>query len=115
MTTDESTHSAMARSEGPGTDPVRPEPEYDVPAGDTPAATCRHCGRPFRSERALALHLDEVHPESLDVTEQAAAERARELEADELFFYHAKVVGALGAIYSVTVILYMVAFTSGLL
>lgn len=92
-----------------------PEPTFDVPLAETPTATCRHCDRPFRSERALALHLDEVHPGSLDATEAAAVDRARELEADELFLYHAKVVGALGAIYSATVIIYMVVFTSGLL
>ena len=99
------------------TDPVdgQPRPAFDVPAGETPAATCRHCDRPFRTERALALHLDDAHPGALDATERAAAERAAELEHDDLFYYHAKVVAALGAIYSVTVIAYMVAFGSGLL
>lgn len=94
-------------------EPARPEPTFDVPEGETPAATCRHCGRPFRSERALALHLDDVHPGALDATEAAAVEKATELERDELFYYHAKVVGALGALYSVTVIVYMVAFGTG--
>lgn len=91
----------------------RGAPEYEVPSDESPAATCRHCGAPFRSERALALHLGEGHPNRLDATESAAYEKATELERDELFYYHAKVVGALGAIYSVTVIAYLVAFTSG--
>lgn len=97
------------------TDTPTAEPSFDVPADETPAGTCRHCDRPFRTERALALHLPEVHPDALDATESAAAERARELESDELFVYHAKVVGALGVIYSITVIVYMVVFGSGLL
>lgn len=92
-----------------------PRPEFDVPGGETPAASCRHCDRPFRSERALALHLEDVHPDSLDATEAAAAEKAVELERDDLFYYHAKVVGALGALYSITVIVYMIAFGSGLI
>ena len=99
----------------PAPTPARPRPTFDVPPGETPAATCRHCDRPFRTERALALHLADAHPEALDPTERAAAERAAELEHDELFYYHAKVVGALGAIYSVTVIVYMVAFSSGVI
>lgn len=92
-----------------------PRPEFDVPAGETPAASCRHCDRPFRSERALALHLEDVHPDALDATEAAAAEKAAELERDDLFYYHAKVVGGLGALYSITVIVYMIAFGSGLI
>lgn len=92
-----------------------PRPEFDVPVGETPAATCRHCDRPFRSERALALHLGETHSGELDATEAAAYEKATELERDELFYYHAKVVGALGALYSITVVLYMIAFGSGLI
>ena len=92
-----------------------PRPEFDVPDGQTPAATCRHCDRPFRSERALALHLGTTHAGDLDPTETAAHERATELEREELFYYHAKVVGVLGALYSITVILFMIAFGSGLI
>lgn len=91
------------------------EPDIAVPDGETPAGTCRHCGRPFRHERALALHLGAVHEGELDATEAAAFEKAQELEHDDLFYFHAKVVGALGIIYSVTVIAYMVAFGTGLL
>jgi hypothetical protein len=89
--------------------------EYDVPPAETPAGTCRHCDRPFRTERALALHLEERHPGELDAREAAAAERAAELERDDLFSYHAKVVGALGGLYSITVIVYMIAFGSGII
>ena len=88
-------------------------PAFVVPRGETPEETCRLCGRPFTSERALALHLGERHEADLGEVEAAAFEQATALEDDELFVYHAKVVGALGAIYSVTVILYMIAFSSG--
>lgn len=92
-----------------------PDPTFEVPDGEDPAATCRHCDRPFRTERGLALHLGEHHAGGLDEVESAAYERASELERDELFYYHAKVVGALGALYSITVIVYMVAFGSGII
>lgn len=97
----------------PTVEAAKSPPKFAVPSGETPAATCRLCERPFRSEQALALHLGGAHPDRLDATEAAAYEHATEREEDELFYYHAKVVGALGAIYSVTVILYMIAFGSG--
>lgn len=103
----------MIQTESPAA--RQPVPEFDVPEGESAAATCRHCGRPFRGERALALHLGENHAEALDATESAAYGKATELERDELFYYHAKVVGALGALYSITVVLYMIAFGSGLI
>lgn len=106
----------MTETDPPAQAPAPPvQPEFTVPAGETPAVTCRHCGRPFRSERALALHLGAVHEAALDATEAAAYEKAQELERDDLFYFHAKVVGALGIIYSVTVIAYMIAFGTGLL
>ncbi|MFB6361210.1 MAG: hypothetical protein ABEH59_07790 [Halobacteriales archaeon] len=89
--------------------------EYHVPAGETPAGTCRHCDRPFRTERALALHLEKRHAAALNAREAAAADEAADRERDDLFYYHAKVVGALGALYSSTVIVYMVAFGSGII
>ena len=92
-----------------------PEPAVDVPEGEMPPAACRHCDRPFRTERLLALHLGERHPDALDDAESAAYETARGWEDDDLFYYHAKVVGALGAIYSITVVVYMIAFGSGLI
>lgn len=98
----------------PPTDGI-PDPEFDVPPAEAPAAACRHCDRPFRTERQLALHLGERHPHGLDATEAAAYETALEWERDDLFYYHAKVVGALGALYSITVIVYMIAFGSGII
>jgi len=77
-----------------------------VPDGETPA-TCPHCGRPFRSERLRALHVVEAHPDSCSDDERAAYDEARESEADDLFVYHLKVVGALVGLYAFFVFSYM--------
>ena len=90
------------------------DPDIDVPPED-PAATCQYCGRPFDSDRARDLHVGEIHAEEATETEMAAHEAASEAERDELFFYHVKVVVALGVIYSLVVILYMAALGSGIL
>lgn len=88
-------------------------PETNVPPGESPAGRCPHCDRPFRTDRAYALHLGDRHESRLTPDERAAYEAATEAEADELFGYHAKVVVALGGIYSILVILYMIAFGVG--
>ncbi|MDY6817590.1 MAG: DNA-binding protein [Halobacteriales archaeon] len=79
-----------------------------VPDGETPAATCPYCDRPFRSERSRDLHLGRSHPDQCSETEWGAYEAADEEERDELFFFHMKVVVALGVLYSVGVLVYMV-------
>jgi len=110
----------MTRSRNPD-DPTSqrprpdPDPPVDVPDGETPAARCGHCGRPFRSERGWALHLGEVHPESCTEAERAAHEEARAEEETELFAFHIKVVAALGVLSGVLVLLYMIALSGGLL
>jgi hypothetical protein len=86
-------------------------PETAVPPGETPAARCRHCGRPFPDEEGWALHVGEVHPEAVDAAEREAYEAADAAERDELFVYHMKVVVALGLLYSVGVLGYMVLAT----
>jgi hypothetical protein len=73
-----------------------------------PAARCRHCDRPFRSEDAWALHVGEVHPGALSDAEREAHEAADESEREALFVYHMKVVVALGLLYSTLVLGYMV-------
>ena len=92
-----------------------PTPETAVPPGEEPSATCPYCDRPFRTDRHRDLHLGDVHDGRLEAAEREAHEAAREAEAEELFGYHAKVVMALGGIYSVLVILYMIAFGTGLI
>lgn len=90
-------------------------PSIDVPAGEEPAATCPHCGRPFDGDRFRDLHVGEHHEGVATEAELDAAETAREEEYDELFFYHVKIVVALGLIYAAIVFLYMAALGSGFL
>jgi len=85
-----------------------------VPDKETPAATCEYCGRPFGTDRGHDLHLGEAHDDELTEAQREAYEHAREEESDELFLYHFKVVVALGIVYSVTVLAYMVALGSGI-
>jgi hypothetical protein len=92
---------------------VTPDPDIDVPAGETPTAECQYCGRPFDSKRTRDLHVGRMHAEEATETEIAAHEAADESERDELFFYHIKVVVALGVIYAVLVIVYMAALGGG--
>lgn len=92
-----------------------PDPEFDVPRDRQPAATCPYCDRPFTAERARALHVGEVHADACTGTERGAYEAAREDERDDLFYFHLKAVATLGAVYAVTVVLYMMALGSGLL
>lgn len=91
---------------------MKPDPDTDVPAGETPVR-CPYCERPFDGERARDLHVGGRHASEATEAELAAYEDAAESERDELFFYHVKVVVALGVIYSVVVIVYMAALGSG--
>ncbi|MFB6302382.1 MAG: DNA-binding protein [Haloferacaceae archaeon] len=92
-----------------------PDPEFDVPPDRQPEATCQYCGRPFAATRACALHVGEIHGDACTDAEREAYEAAREDEREDLFYFHLKAVAALGAIYAVTIILYMVALGSGLI
>jgi uncharacterized C2H2 Zn-finger protein len=85
-----------------------PQPYTRVPDDEEPIATCPHCGRPFRSVHARDLHVGDVHEHAATETERERYERAMETERDDLWFFHAKAVVALGVTYSSTVILYMV-------
>jgi hypothetical protein len=108
--------STATPGDGSETDaPARPVVETTVRDGEEAAAVCQHCGRPFGDAQARDLHVGEVHPEQLSESEQAAYEAAREAEADTLFYFHLRVVAALAVLYTVTVLLYMVALSSDLL
>jgi hypothetical protein len=82
----------------------QPDVEVDLEEIET-VHDCPRCGRPFRRERQRDLHLGEAHGDLTD-DEQAAYEDATEAETDDLFFFHMKVVVALGVLYSSTVLLY---------
>ncbi|WP_435360769.1 DUF7410 domain-containing protein [Haloarchaeobius sp. DFWS5] len=77
-------------------------------ADEQPAATCDHCGRPFPTEHLHALHLGDRHGDDLNPHEQAAYEAAQDEETDELFLFHLKVIAALGGLYAILVLVYMV-------
>jgi hypothetical protein len=80
----------------------------DVPPGETPAAACPYCDRPFADGGLKALHVGERHDDAWSEAEQAAYESAREDESDELFFYHLRVIAALAVVYAVLVLVYMI-------
>ena len=122
MATDHTTHDAASappedHDPSPGPTPLAAaavaDLETHVPDGEDPAGRCERCGRPFRTERALALHRGEVH-DDLDAMEAGAYEAAREEERDELFFFHIQVVVVLGVLYAIGVVLYMVALGSNI-
>ncbi|MEF8856078.1 MAG: hypothetical protein V5A16_01515 [Haloplanus sp.] len=89
--------------------------ETDVPPDVTVAATCPYCRRPFASADAHDLHVGDVHGAACSAAERADYEAAREAERDTLFYYHLRVVAALGVLYALTVLLYMVALGSDFL
>ena len=71
-----------------------PEPvteyEYDVPADETPAATCPYCDRPFSTDRYAAYHLGVAHPDELTADERETFEAERDDEQYDLFTFHLK-------------------------
>jgi len=100
-TADRTTDAASDASDG------RVRPETRVPDGETPAATCPYCDRPFSERRLRNLHVGSAHDDITD-DEGAAYEAARDDEGDDLFVYHLMVIGALVAVYAALVILYMI-------
>ncbi|MFB6206556.1 MAG: hypothetical protein ABEJ05_08545 [Haloglomus sp.] len=90
------------------TDTTAPNPpETVVPPGEEPAV-CPYCERPFRDADVLALHVGERHGDVNSDAEQAAYETAHEAEGDDLFMYHLRVIAALGVLYAVLVLVYMI-------
>ncbi|MFB6268681.1 MAG: DNA-binding protein [Halobacterium sp.] len=89
-----------------------PVVETSVRDGEDAAAVCAHCGRPFADADARALHVGETHEDVLSASEREEYEAAREAEDDALFYFHLRVVAALAVLYTVTVLLYMVALSS---
>lgn len=85
--------------------PTLPDPEMHAPDEEI-AARCPYCDRPFLEQRLHDLHLGEVHSDELMDDERDAFERAHRSEEGELFFFHLRVVIALGVVYSMSVIGY---------
>jgi hypothetical protein len=86
-------------------------PETAVPPGETPAATCPYCGRPFARERHGVLHVVEAHPDRASDEERRAYETTYEEESNDLFIYHLKVMFAIGALYAAFVISAIIGFS----
>ncbi|WP_049902185.1 DUF7410 domain-containing protein [Halococcus agarilyticus] len=83
-------------------------PDTAIPDAETPVAQCPYCSRPFRTERACTLHLGDSHHEKWTDDERAAYGAAVDDEADDLFVFHLKVVGALSLLYAGYVLAYMI-------
>lgn len=88
-------------------------PDSIVPKADPNPSRCPYCDRPFPTESARDLHRGEDHPLACTEAELDAYEAAKETEEGELFYFHIKVVAALGILYAAVVLLYMVALGSG--
>lgn len=80
--------------------------EMHVPDDETPPR-CPECGRPFRTERLLALHLGDIHSDACTDDQLEAYEEACEAEREDLFIYHLKVVAGLVALYAVFFFTYL--------
>lgn len=86
-------------------DVLVPVPETDASDVDD-VDRCPYCDRPFKTGRQRALHVGEAHADRATPGERAVHERALADERDELYFFHMKVVVALGILYSSFVISY---------
>lgn len=85
-------------------------PETAVPDGESPAAVCPYCERPFRTARRCTLHVGEAHADCTP-EERDAYQEARDEEGNDLFIFHLKVMFALGAVYAAFVVVFVVAFS----
>lgn len=72
--------------------------EYTIPDGADPVR-CPYCDRPFETENLQALHLGEAHADVLSPAEEEAVAEARDVEADAMFVFHLKVIGALVLVF----------------
>jgi hypothetical protein len=94
---------------------VSDSPETTIRAGETVAAACPYCGRPFGERDARDLHVGDCHAAACSPAERDAYEAALDAEREALFYFHLRVVAALGVLYAVTVLLYMIALGGGFL
>lgn len=83
-----------------------PNATVAVPENERPAARCRHCGRPFKTERLYVLHLGESHPERCSDEERERYEELYEQESYDLFTFHVKVVVTLMVTYFMLTYIY---------
>lgn len=84
--------------------------EYDVPDGESPAARCSHCGRPFRTERSATFHVGLEHPGACTDEEREAYEAELEDEEYDLFTFHLKTAVSVFLIYFLFTFFYALAW-----
>jgi hypothetical protein len=77
----------------------------DVPDG-APVHECPVCGRPFETERYLALHRGLAHPDSTTAADREAFAEAREEEAAAIRRFRLKALGAIILVYFVLLMVY---------
>jgi hypothetical protein len=82
------------------------EREYEVPADETPPATCPYCGRPFRAERYATFHVGVAHDEACSDSELDAFEAARDDEEYDLFTFHFKAAISVFLVYFLFTFIY---------
>jgi hypothetical protein len=110
-------HTDDESTPGQSTASIPAESSVPVPATEVPAGAsvhrCPYCDRPFRTIRLKTLRGGEVHESAATAAEWEVYEKAQDLESDDLFFFHIKIVIALGALYSMSVIGYTVVIGLG--
>jgi hypothetical protein len=81
--------------------------ELAVPADETPAADCPYCGLPFQSEHDRDLHVGQRHADEATDAELDAYEAADDDELADLWYFHMKVVFAIGIVHAIIIGAYM--------
>ncbi|WP_255152343.1 DUF7410 domain-containing protein [Halorarius halobius] len=89
------------------------QPDTHVPTDETPHV-CPYCERPFRGERAHALHVGERHGDRMTDAERDAYEAAKDDEEHDLFGFHIAVFVVIAITQGLVVLLYMIAFGGGI-
>ena len=84
--------------------------EYDVPDGETPAARCPYCERPFRTERAAQFHVGIRHEDVCTDDELAEYEEAIDDEEYDLFNFHLKAAVSIFLLYFLSTFFYALAW-----
>ncbi|MCF2206707.1 DNA-binding protein [Halobacterium salinarum] len=79
-----------------------------VPAGETPAAVCEYCQRPFPSATRLTLHKGTDHPQRIDDAERAAFQDAYLAEEDDLRSFRLRALVVLVLVYFGFLIMYAI-------
>lgn len=72
--------------------------DYEIP-DDADPVRCPYCDRAFRTKQLQSLHLDETHSDEISERQAEEIATARDAEADAMFVFHLKVIGALVLVF----------------